>query len=374
MKQFSFLLSLAILAIQAVAFPQIQPLGGLSARELEDILPRLNAVTPPPPPGPSNDTAVKLVNDKAHPYMPLRPGDIRGPCPGLNTLASHGYLPRNGIVTPTQIINAVQDGFGMDVETAILLTYSTMLVDGNVVTNLMSIGGKSPLTGPDPPKPAIVGGLNTHAVFEGDASLTRQDFFFGDNHSFNSTLFAQLADFSNKFGGGFYNLTVASEIRFQRIQQGIATNPQFSLLSPRFTTAYGESAFILVFFVDGRKADAKLSMKDALGFFRDSRMPDDFHRTDLSKSADAVNNFIGDIFAAHPTQPGKNNGTVNSFTVDPSSPDLNDGCGLYENFVNNIVVPLYPNPQGVLRDNLKANLNFFFGPFQGCTQLFPYGQ
>jgi hypothetical protein len=50
---------------------------------------------------------------------------------------------------------------------ALTLTYSAMLVDGNQVTNLLSIGGKSPKTGPDPPKPAIVGGLDTHAVFEG---------------------------------------------------------------------------------------------------------------------------------------------------------------------------------------------------------------
>lgn len=26
-------------------------------------------------------------------------GDVRGPCPGLNTLANHGYLPRNGVAT-----------------------------------------------------------------------------------------------------------------------------------------------------------------------------------------------------------------------------------------------------------------------------------
>ena len=51
---------------------------------------------------------------------------------------------------------------------ALTLTYSAMLVDGNQVTNLLSIGGKSPKTGPDPPKPAIVGGLDTHAVFEGE--------------------------------------------------------------------------------------------------------------------------------------------------------------------------------------------------------------
>lgn len=50
---------------------------------------------------------------------------------------------------------------------AVFVTYAAFLVDGNPITNLMSIGGKTPLTGIDPPQPAIVGGLNTHAVFEG---------------------------------------------------------------------------------------------------------------------------------------------------------------------------------------------------------------
>jgi hypothetical protein len=55
----------------------------------------------------------------------------------------------------------------MDNAFAKFVTYAAFLVDGNLVTNLMSIGGKSSLTGPDPPTPAIVGGLDTHAVFEG---------------------------------------------------------------------------------------------------------------------------------------------------------------------------------------------------------------
>lgn len=56
---------------------------------------------------------------------------------------------------------------------AVFLAYAVHLVDGNLLTNLISIGGKTPETGPDPPAPAIVGGLDTHAVFEGDASMTR---------------------------------------------------------------------------------------------------------------------------------------------------------------------------------------------------------
>ena len=55
---------------------------------------------------------------------------------------------------------------------AVFVTYAAFLVDGNMITNLLSIGGKSSKTGPDPPKPAIVGGLDTHAVFEGASSYS----------------------------------------------------------------------------------------------------------------------------------------------------------------------------------------------------------
>lgn len=64
-------------------------------------------------------------------------------------------------------------GFNMENTLAKLLVYGAHLVDGNVITDQLSIGGKTPQTGPDPPAPAIVGGLNTHAVFEGDTSMTR---------------------------------------------------------------------------------------------------------------------------------------------------------------------------------------------------------
>lgn len=43
------------------------------------------------------DEKDQLVSiDGAHAYHPPGLGDIRGPCPGLNAAANHGYLPRNG--------------------------------------------------------------------------------------------------------------------------------------------------------------------------------------------------------------------------------------------------------------------------------------
>jgi hypothetical protein len=204
----------------SLAFPSYGTLAGLSRSELDAILPTLKRGVLESPPGPLQDTSAKLVNDEKHPWKPAGKHDIRGPCPGLNTLASHGvglptaglnkrgssdvdfcfqqWLPRNGVATPGQIVNAVQEGsllmsiYYPVADVSILpilllpvqvstwettspysLLYAAHLVDGNLVTNLLSIGGKTGKTGPDPPSPAIVGGLNTHAVFEGDASTTR---------------------------------------------------------------------------------------------------------------------------------------------------------------------------------------------------------
>jgi hypothetical protein len=54
---------------------------------------------------------------------------------------------------------------------ATFVTWGAFLVDGNHLTNLMSIGEKSNATGTDPAPPAIVGGLNTHKVFEGACAV-----------------------------------------------------------------------------------------------------------------------------------------------------------------------------------------------------------
>jgi len=368
-------LVILVFASLATSFPSYGSLAGLTESELEAIIPTLDIRDVEPPPGPLKFNGTKLVNDKDHPFMPLRPGDIRGPCPGLNTLASHGYLPRNGIATPVQIVNAVQEGFNMGNDIAVFVTYGAFLVDGNPLTNLLSIGGKTPLTGMDPPQPAIVGGLDTHAVFEGDSSMTRGDAFFGDNHSFNETLFEQFSNFSVQFGGGKYNITAAAELRHQRIQQSIATNPQFSFISPRYFTAFAESIFPLVFFVDGRVADQELNLTDARGFFQNSQMPDGFFRAKQPFGLNEIGNGIDVIFAAHPIQPGENQG-VGNYVLNSASANLSEFCLLYTNFVNQTVRSLYPNPTGILRDALNANLDNFYSPLpaQGCTQFFPYGR
>ena len=69
--------------------------------------------------------------------------------------------------TNIMIAHLIYSGFNMGNDITVFVTYSTFLADGNLLTNLLSIGGKTLLTGPDPPQPAIAGSLDTHAIFEG---------------------------------------------------------------------------------------------------------------------------------------------------------------------------------------------------------------
>ena len=57
------------------------------------------------------DPSSQLVNTTGE-YAWVAPGtgDQRGPCPGLNALANHGYLPHNGIADIPTIISAVNNG------------------------------------------------------------------------------------------------------------------------------------------------------------------------------------------------------------------------------------------------------------------------
>lgn len=116
-------------------------------------------------------------------------------------------------------------------------------------------------------------------------------------------------------------------------------------------------------------------MADARGFFQNSRMPDGFFRANQSTGIAIISAAVGMIYNVHPTQPGNNYG-VGHYVPDPASATLTELCLIYENFVNQLVVPLYPNPTGVLLDALNANLDNLFSPLaaHNCTQVFPYGQ
>ncbi|KIJ37979.1 hypothetical protein M422DRAFT_177141 [Sphaerobolus stellatus SS14] len=378
MARFTAFLILSLVRL-AVAILSYESLAGFDEREINEFVTRNGVahIPNPPAPLPAGQDGLKLVNDPAHPFIAAGPTDIRSPCPALNTLASHGYLPRNGVARPDQLVTGVMEGLNLGNDFAKFLVYQAFLMNGNPLTNLMSIGMKTPETGPDPPKPALVGGLSQHGTFEGDTSMTRVDAFFGDQAVFNETLFQEFIAFSAKYGfNGTYDLNAVAELRNQRLLDPIATNPELVFTSPRILSAYSEAVFPTIFFVDGRLNNRQLTIDAARHFFDFQMMPTDFHRQPAPVNFTLVNPLVNEIFNKHPFTPGVNHGK-NNFVLMPNTPALSDFCGIYEDIVLRVIPGQYPNPNGHLKKVIKKNLDFFFDAVSAehnCTQVFPYGR
>jgi hypothetical protein len=182
------------------------------------------------------------------------------------------------------------------------------------------------------------------------------------------TKFIQLVHYSDIFGAGKYNLTVAAKLKWKRIQDSIETNPTFSFHYPRYFTAYVEAVFPINLFIDGRRNDGQLDLDVALGFFRDMRMPPDFHRARRPIGREGM----ADIAEQYPISPGSNVERVRNYIADGTPGSFSSLCPVYEAFVNS-VRELYPNPEGILRRALVINLEYLYGSIWGqCPQQHPY--
>lgn len=97
---------------------------------------------------------------------------------GLNTAANHNFLSHDGITNFTELVDAQQNVYGVGYDLAVLLAVLGVGLDGDVVTTKLSLGCDATTrtsltgTGAEP-------GLSGHNKFEGDTSLTRNDYFPG---------------------------------------------------------------------------------------------------------------------------------------------------------------------------------------------------
>ncbi|KAJ4130436.1 hypothetical protein NW765_016624 [Fusarium oxysporum] len=154
-------------------------------------------------------------------------GDVRGLCPGLNTLANHGYLPHNGVATFTQYVTAVGKVWGMAPDMSALLTTLGVVLGGNLVA--VSQGGWSKYMNNN-----LLGLFGTprglsgsHPFFEVDGSPTRGDLYdpIGDNNDMNMTYFMELYNLQKDAENPNYSIEVLYEHNKNRWHQTIATNP-----------------------------------------------------------------------------------------------------------------------------------------------------
>ncbi|CAF1134134.1 unnamed protein product [Adineta steineri] len=181
------------------------------------------------------------------PNITANPPDQRGVCPGLNLLANYGYLPRNGIVTLTQVLEATSRGFNMGTDLALVLAATTIFTSGNILTETFSLGGPDPRVGI-----GNVGGLDRHNNVECDISPNREDYYTGkcDNHHLSSRRFKQNVKCAEQ-QCGLFNLDAMTQQYSQNADYSKTNNPYLFYSIPSLLVSVGAHIFYSYLFSNG---------------------------------------------------------------------------------------------------------------------------
>jgi hypothetical protein len=271
-------------------------LGGLLA-PLTGILQALDVPTP-------QESGLKAIpgDDPEHQYIPPGPTDVRGLCPTLNTLANHGYLSRTGITTFAEAANAIQIAYSMSFDLAIFLSALGLLAGGDIPTGIYSIGGR------DSRVPETLGeplyGLDRHGLFEIDASISRGDRYFGDNHSFNITRWNKLVSDANTHGDGLFDINAVANNAADAVEESRATNPRFTM-GGNFAVIYATRALLSRPLANGTTPNLP-DFKNIAPFYLNETFPEYWYRIPHSYSLVDLLGDIGQLFLFKPQPLGTN--------------------------------------------------------------------
>ncbi|KAJ7579764.1 Chloroperoxidase [Mycena floridula] len=186
-----------------------------------------------------------------HKWIAPKFTDLRSPCPGLNTLANHGFLPRDGRgLTIETVLKAAIDGFNVQPDAITLAAKVGLLTTAAIDTFTLD-------------------DIKLHNTIEHDASISRGDFALGDNLHFNETIFQVLANSNPDVE--YYNVTSAGQVQKQRLKESQATNPELINTSKEIVIRTTESALYLSVMGDPTSGVAPKKFVDI--FFREERMP-----------------------------------------------------------------------------------------------------
>ncbi|ETN38619.1 uncharacterized protein HMPREF1541_06656 [Cyphellophora europaea CBS 101466] len=270
-----------------------------------------------------------------HAFLPPGHGDLRGPCPGLNALANHNYIPHDGVATIGEFVEATNKVFGMGIDLATFLSTYGAVMDGDLTS--WSIGGPPPgglLSGILSPPRGI---SNSHNKYESDVSPTRGDLYqYGNDDLVQVPQFAALYAKQSHVPDdqANYDLDVLTDFRVERFQQSIENNPYF-FNGPFSGVAVQPAAYTFIFRFMGNKSaehpEGILNKEVLKSFFSitgdegdftytpgHERIPENWYKRALGDEY-TIPFFALDlntIALAHPQflDIGGNTGTPNSFT------------------------------------------------------------
>ncbi|CAG8672295.1 25998_t:CDS:2 [Dentiscutata erythropus] len=195
----------------------------------------------------------------AHEWQAAGPDDKRSPCPALNSLANHGYLPRSGEnITKSQLIKALKEGLNASTAVAYYLTYTSLHGIGKLCAKTFNLDD-----------------LNQHNKLEHDASLTRKDFYFGDNHTVDPELVDLLLEQNID---GKINEEALSKLHWIRLNNSKESNPTVTYDNSRKFTSGGETSLLLNFI--GANTNYEIDIEKLEVFLKSEKFPEGWRKPD----------------------------------------------------------------------------------------------
>jgi hypothetical protein len=303
------------------------------------------------------NAAEQLVSTTGqHAYASPAANQIRGPCPGLNAAANHGYLYRSGITDIPNTIDGLTKAYGLSADAAGALAAYSILVTGDPLAGKWSIGGPLP---PSLGTGLLGGGQGlsyAHNKYEGDASIGRKDAYLGngDAHSLDIGRFKSAYEVGVTDGSDRYTLDKFAQNFAGKVQESISTNPYY-FSAPFATFVVAPAAFNFVInlmsnhsaeepsgYLDGEIFKAFFAVTGDYPNFTwlpgQERIPNNWYRRPLVNHAYTPNDIAADVaigYAAYPDSArlGGNTNGVNTYAgVDPS--DLTGGVFNFANLLN----------------------------------------
>lgn len=191
-------------------------------------------------------TVTALDEFSFFPHHPPPPNAVRGPCPALNSLANHGFIPR--------------DGRNLRVPALVFALGKALNVSTEVANKVASAGLR---TSSNPNSGTFtLEDLGKHNIIEHDASLSREDVDLGGGLDLRKEVWEEFLGYVNGTGNGRFGLRDAARARWGRVQTSKARNPKFTYSPSGQFNSYVESAIYFELFKD------PASMTTSLGFVK----------------------------------------------------------------------------------------------------------
>ncbi|KAH6607035.1 hypothetical protein Trco_003348 [Trichoderma cornu-damae] len=174
---------------------------------------------------------------QGHEWKPPGPTDGRSPCPGLNVLANHGWLPRSGKNIDLATLRvAVVNAYNYAPET--FDTAFQQAVDFNLTTT----GNSSTWNLDD---------LKAHDYIEFDGSISRNDYYLGDDLKFDPKIWATMSkrmglnNITNDPMSKYVTVEQAAKARAARVEDAKRANSRFNNSAAAIQGSPGTTALYL---------------------------------------------------------------------------------------------------------------------------------